>query len=401
MSNIWVHQSGQYPQYDQPYDRFDSSEVFYKGNRAKEIWYKGKKIWDGCYSFWKWNNNATLTFSCFQSREYYIAAYQSYPTACSVWRPISADIINEPTGSQFEEDFYIEPQNENSRSYPPAILYSDAFTIKFERKTVNSFNFLMRRNEAVDMRLINYFWQTPYGTFDVRTYQTIYPFAQLYASVNVPPGDYGVYSNFISTYGLRSTQFYHVSSRSYMFSPEGYNKTDNLLLYTKNLTVPGQINISVGVGGSYGAASEKDSSLVWSPYVERSAAYWYMPRAGQIRGWLTENEDGSGRSYTYVVNDYQDGDGLTHDPTRCIDPETGEYIKVEHKNYRESGVRNTAVTDWDIVYTLFDESKNTIYVSFREKYVVIQKRKGDDRKDDYKMRLYYVLKPKNQSQIGG
>ena len=79
-ANVWVHQSGQQGsndngQYDQPQWNSMTSDVIYKGQRAEEIWYKGKRIWNGKVTFWKFAQFSLLGGHAFRSPEYYTNSY--------------------------------------------------------------------------------------------------------------------------------------------------------------------------------------------------------------------------------------------------------------------------------------------------------------------------------------
>lgn len=440
MSNIWVHQSGQYPQYDQPYDRFDSSEVFYKGKRAKEIWYKGRKIWDGTMTFWKWasrygadtpyrNNDyfrqvyipsvTTVSFSRGGNRatvrrnniDYYYKKeyikYDFYAIDVSVGELVNwHNDYKEYTDIQkLDPDSQEEPDNE-------ILTLPGSFEITIDKKNESLYRIDVINSENVPTKDI---YTDRRGAWNVYYYQTVFPCASILAKFSVPYGKYELSGfNDVTAYARGGHQFIYSVSTSLSVTHVG---DVSLASWGGNIVDGKDETITVNsdalfndiasqteIGGRYGEAGYYSINY-FTPTLKRTVPYVAIERPGKIIGKLNTKEDGRGQEFWFVVNE-KEKNGVVIDPTIVLDPETLEYVEADYYGYYDPVASDYNLyanwkerrKDYEQFYLYSTQCGWSYYfakeeikytVIFSRDYVEIRK-KHTTSKDEIKTRLYYM-----------
>ena len=384
-ANVWVHQSGQQGsndngQYDQPQWNSMTSDVIYKGQRAEEVWYKGKCIWNGKVTFWKFAQFSLLGGHAFRSPEYYTNSY--LPTMRNnkyikdTYGPLTASFIpgafihTAPGIETFfdYDEIYKDHDRYKYRLYPPYIRpgeYSASLicTQIDESGDFATFKFVTSGNKADPETIVDQIdgYGFAFQWFEIQ--ETGFPFGVIEVRGILPPGKYSLSSNIPAglkqSYGQRIAPYY----RSYYFGSingmvfAAYSTSDFIGLasaydlyhdeglelgtagifsrpvYSFTLEQSSEVVIQVEV-----CASDGNQTITWSPMLTRSSAPSTPAlevRAGQLRGIFSTKRDRTGHEFLYIVNDkraeYSLSGGiyeLSIAPTKYLDPESLEYVEA-------------------------------------------------------------------------
>lgn len=392
----------------------DTHKAIYHGTVAKEIWYKGQKIWDNAPDFWsfarpsrigiaEWGDNPWrypglwALYRNAHANEY-VGTNLFYPTSAALGIPLfDSEFGYDAKWAAWEQE---DPRN---HFYPPYIAHgSDWFNVTSWSFVDGKLTMAISRTQDVAERLV---YSGPFGweTFTTYCYQTGYPFdTARFSDFSVPPGDYRILVDGVSSSVHRTEQFYHYGSsvrRYYAVTINGVRESiddslsylggsDSQSTYSKKLDTPADISVDSEIGGSRG-----DAGGTWSNslkvYANRTAIYMSGLRPGQLRGIFSTEPRGRGTRYAYAVNDkrgvFAGFPGYYNiDPTECIDPETGVMVQKPMLSCLVDRYTSAGSGNKRIGYYVMGDRLDTPYitVSFYEKNVVIKK-------GNHTMILYY------------
>lgn len=434
MSNEWVYKNK--ARFDSPTSDGMQADVVYKGNIAQEIWYKGKRIWNRVNGFWSWAAPSLLGDKAYRSREYFENVYcvlngitNKESPFVKYFQPKDVFLDSEPKyfHGRWQESLTPEEREETTFDPPPIKVLPGAFSVTYNGKN-ESDEHLFSVLKLTDVSKADYY--NDYHN-SVTRYQASYPCATASTSaVFLPPGTYSIQAYGVTSYlheSVQSVFFYYRKYTTYHVFAEAFGDANFYLAkrssadpvtsmsYTDflldddgltNLSDFGYISTRIEISGRSGTAGQVEE-VRWNPRIMREYPYQPFVRAGQLRGRLNTEPDGSGREYLFVCNDRRvTPDGRTDewniDPDLCIDPETGEYVTVRFTsktNSRENYEYYTYHSDetdyfrsgysFEIDETYEDSGRTRhcrIAVAFLERYVSLTKI-GAER---FEMKLYYI-----------
>lgn len=397
----------------------DTHKAIYHGVTAKEIWYKGRKIWDNAPDFWSfakpssigvvepgwgdnpWRDKGLWVLYRSNHAEDYVEKRLFYPTNATLGIPLF--------DSEFGYDQkWAEWEQEDSRNhfYPPFITHGSGwFAVTSWAFDENVLTLAVTRTQDVAQREV---YRGPFGweTMITTRYQTGYPFdCARFSGLSVPPGSYTISVDGVSSATWRTVQWVYDNSsanRYYAVTIDGVREAidDSLSYiggsrskstYSANLDAPADISLDAEIGGSRGDAGGSWQSTL-KAMAQRSAPYISGLRPGQLRGIFSTEPRGKGTQYGYVVNDkrgvFAGKPGYYNvDPTECIDPETGVMVSVEFRNCTVAETINKK--GLIAAYGFYVGREYSIIVSFYEKYVLIQKYPYESSRIVAEMKLYY------------
>ena len=404
----WTHQSKDINAYDQPTWEQRPHDVYYKGNRAKEIWYGGRKIWNGNNTFWRFACLSMLGDYAYRSSEYYNNVY--YPMALKSALPdyyasfhasfvpgaYLHSVVEETEFNYFEK--YKDDGDYVYQKYPPFIRtasYDVVQTgVQLNNDGIPTLKFMATGVDNEPVVLVQQTAGAPFGFYNFVRIQNRFPCGVLKSdTIMLPPGtyyvignrwpqgigqeagrklypgavayDFGRINNMDFVMGSNTTSgiydLYHSPDLSYNY----ISIVERRYSFTIDQTTPVVLQAEV-------CAFQNGESISWTPVVYRQSGPDLIVRRGQVRGRFNTKEDGSGWNFFYVVNDkratYEHYGELSIDPTHYLDPDTLQYVEA---TCIYAGTRSY----------IFNTS---VIVEFLDEYVRIY-RSGEEG-----IRLYYI-----------
>lgn len=420
----------------------DTHKAIYHGVTAKEIWYKGKKIWDNAPDFWSfakpshigiaepgwgdnpWRDKGLWVLYRSNHAEDYVGVSSFYPSNGIISNSFFHDDINqgaffnewaEWVGTTIDVIYYPYVKTADGLCEVLESEYSDGVM------TVTT----IRKNDISRVK-----------AFDVSigaTYQRTFPFSSVkFEDYILPPGEYDVFGMYSQNSGVprqesldyitrhggtwegysspchywrKTTEYagridvetvistYPISNGKKVFNIREYFYRD-----TRTLSEPAKLTYEYEIGIKEGMKGSTVTNSI-SLSVGRTAPYMCGLRPGQLRGIFSTEPRGKGTQYGYVVNDKRGmfTGHLEHfniDPTECIDPETGMMAEVTFTGCSIPVYYYHSSKNQQLARYSFKKGDDNITVTFYEKNVVIKK---VNKKGVHTMNLYYY---KGSSDFG-
>lgn len=414
--NTWTHKSSRYSVSDQPaLEGMECGEVVYRGVKAREVWYKGKRIWNGNATFWKWARPSLLGGSAFSSVE----NYRLYKQGQTEKRVFGFDSAGHSDAGFLHEDHMEFFDFSGSSAYDPVLYpppvrigqYYETLTgiqkASYSGEGYSSFKFSVTgaKRDRELLATLDTGWSSR-----ARIYQSDYPFAMLETNhILIPPGTYSYpgtaapigMSRYAATAGggdqnyrfikiVTDDESYEFIQRylSYMATSYDFYHDDSLKYasgwtgaYSFTVNKPQTVKITTEVGAS------NSGTFSWGPRLTRTEKYYTGVRAGQLRGYLNTKPDFTGERFLYVVDDKRlkwRGTEYNLDPTMCLDPDTLEYVRCTGTVNRDAVVGIIPGYYLDAV-----DTNDSYKVTFYENYVEIIKYRDGKYVDRATLRLYY------------
>lgn len=403
----------------------DTHKAIYHGTVAKEIWYKGKKIWDNAPDFWSFARPSRIGIAEWGDNPWrypglwalYRSTHAEEYVGVSEYKPntayLGAPFVHNELGLEAKyQEWADNPGSDYAHIfYSPYVTDGSSWFSAIGEYNSGELSIQTTRIENVDKRLVLDDIYEPGSYFNAKTYQENYPFdTARFIWSELPPGKYTiVLTGMVSAmYRTRQFVFDNAGNRRFWSITESYtdsqnrNVIDDVLSssylgwgssesrYAFDAEEPLTLSVDSEIGGGTGSAGGTFSSSI-SVLARRSPYYQSGLRPGQLRGIFSTEPRGKGTRYGYVVNDmrglFAGHSGYYNiDPTECIDPQTGVMTPITLYSgcyvtpypaiyeYKEFGKRIAS-------YGMY-VSDGEIEVDFYEKCVLI-------RKGSYSMKLYY------------